>query len=231
MSPTALFVSPHLDDVAFSCGGTLAALARDGWHCTLLTCFTATVPDPRGFALRCQTDKGIPPDVDYMALRRREDARAAAVLGAAEVVHLALPEAPHRGYDAPAALFGGVRDGDDVWRALAPLLPTGDDAVFLCQGKGNHVDHLQVLRAAGAAGLYGLAYADLPYDLAGTDGEPGPVAPDLATKVDACAAYGTQLGFQFGGEARMRAILGAAPERFAAVPAPAQAAAAPSSAA
>ena len=29
---TALFVSPHLDDVAFSCAGTLAALKSRGWN-------------------------------------------------------------------------------------------------------------------------------------------------------------------------------------------------------
>ena len=27
-----LAVSPHLDDAAFSCGGTLARLARAGWE-------------------------------------------------------------------------------------------------------------------------------------------------------------------------------------------------------
>ncbi len=205
----ALFVSPHLDDVAFSCGGTFAALARDGWQCTLLTCFTASVPEPQGFALACQTDKGIAPSVDYMALRRAEDELAAQRLGAAEVVHLPLPEAPHRGYDAAAELFAGLRDGDEVWRDIAARLPTGADLVFLPQGKGAHVDHLQVIRAAEAAGLRGRHYADLPYDLDATDGDPGPVEPDLAAKVDACAAYASQLGFQFGGEARMRAVRGA----------------------
>ncbi len=73
--PTALFLSPHLDDVAFSCGGTLLRLTDDPrWRVALCTIFTASVPDPQGFALRCQTDKGIPAEVDYMALRRAEDA-------------------------------------------------------------------------------------------------------------------------------------------------------------
>ncbi|WP_207955961.1 PIG-L deacetylase family protein [Rubrobacter marinus] len=80
--PTALFVSPHLDDVAFSCGGALALLAREGWRTVLATVFTRSVPDPTGFALACQTDKGLPPEVDYMALRREEDREAARRLGA-----------------------------------------------------------------------------------------------------------------------------------------------------
>ena len=71
--PTALFLSPHLDDVAFSCGGALLRLTDDpDWRVVLCTVFTASVPDPQGFALRCQTDKGIPAEVDYMALRRTE---------------------------------------------------------------------------------------------------------------------------------------------------------------
>ena len=69
-------VSPHLDDAAFSVGGTLAALAAAGHQVTVLTCFTASVPHPAGFALACQLDKGLPADVDYLALRRAEDAAA-----------------------------------------------------------------------------------------------------------------------------------------------------------
>lgn len=207
----ALFVSPHLDDVAFSCGGTLAALAADGWHTTLLTVFTRSVPDPTGFALACQTDKGLPPDVDYMALRRAEDQQAADRLGAAEVIHLDLPEAPHRGYASAPALFAGVRDDDHV---EIPLHGLEADLVFVPQALGDHVDHVQVVRAIGDRWTH--AYADLPYALRHPDppGGPGPVDPDVPAKLDACAAYTTQLGFQFGGEDRMRAALGPAPERF-----------------
>ena len=215
MSGTALFVSPHLDDVAFSCGGTFAALAADGWRCTLLTCFTATVPDPQGFALACQTDKGLPPEVDYMALRRAEDEAAGTVLGAADVVHLPFAEAPHRGYDSAPALFAGVRDDDDVWRDLSDaLVPYAGDLVFVCLGLGDHVDHHQVIRALGDRWTH--AYADLPYALRveAPPGGDGPVPPDVPTKLDACAVYATQLGFQFGGEAGMREALGPAPERF-----------------
>ena len=74
--PTALALSPHLDDAAFSCGGTLARLAGAGWRVVVATAFTATVPEPSGFALACQLDKGLAPEVDYMALRRDEDAAA-----------------------------------------------------------------------------------------------------------------------------------------------------------
>jgi hypothetical protein len=93
----ALALSPHLDDAAFSCGGTLARLAEAGWRVVVATLFTRSVPDPTGFALACQLDKGLGPEVDYMALRRAEDRDAMRALGA-EARWLDLPEAPHRRY-------------------------------------------------------------------------------------------------------------------------------------
>ena len=75
--PTALALSPHLDDAAFSCGGLLHGLARDGWRVVMATLFTASVDRPSGFALACQTDKGLGAEVDYMRLRRAEDDAAA----------------------------------------------------------------------------------------------------------------------------------------------------------
>ncbi len=108
MSRTALALSPHLDDAAFSCGGTLATLAGLGWHVVLATLFTRSMPDPQGFALACQLDKGLDATVDYMALRRAEDVAAAWALGIGGPVHVPLPEAPHRGYGSAKALFGGI---------------------------------------------------------------------------------------------------------------------------
>ena len=222
----ALFLSPHLDDVAFSCGATVAALPSDTaaeWCCTVATAFTRSVPDPAGFALDCQLDKGVAADIDYMALRRAEDGRACDALGAA-CVHLDLPEAPHRGYASAAALFAGVRPDDDVQdelRAALRSLYAADppDLLFVPAGCGNHVDHLQLIAAAAA--LRGefpaptLHYRDAPYivrdpDAAGvTGGEliAADAAATLPAKLDACACYATQLGFQFGGERRMRRVL------------------------
>ena len=204
MSKRALFVSPHLDDVAFSVGAAFAALSKAGWHTILLTVFTRSVPDPQGFALACQTDKGIGPEVDYMALRRAEDEKAAEILGAAEVVHLDHAEAPHRGYDSKEALFGEPFDD------LELDLPSFDE-LFVPQGVGGHVDHLLVVRATNH--LTARRYRELPYGLreeAPTEGDA--FAPNNR-KLDACAAYVSQLTFQFGGEAQMRAALGGAQER------------------
>jgi len=113
MPSSVLCISPHLDDAVFSAGGYIAALSDEGYDVTIMTCFTATVPEPRGFALACQLDKGLPPEVDYMAIRRSEDEQACARVGA-RAIHLQLPEAPHRGYASAQQLFEQVHDEDTV---------------------------------------------------------------------------------------------------------------------
>ena len=230
-SNTALFLSPHLDDVAFSCGGTFAMLAAAGWRCVLATLFTRSVPHPRGFALECQTSKGLPADVDYMRQRRIEDAVAAVHLGASDVHWGPLPEAPHRGYDSAAALFEPLRvddplatDGDsNALDSAITALCRGHQPgiVFAPQSSGRHVDHVLTSRVVLRADVAAVAwYADTPYVLREN---PIPPPPEIASrlgslqkrrvdleaaaqsaKLDACAAYASQLGFQFGSESAMR---------------------------
>ena len=226
-NPTALFVSPHLDDAAFSCGGTMALLAARGWHTVLATVFTQSVEKATGFALECQLDKGLSPDVDYMALRREEDRLFAQRAGVGAVAWLDLPEAPHRGYGSAPALFSSVLEGDEIWRDVAGHLvglleAWAPDILFAPQALGAHADHLQVVRALRGLGdlLPGVAwYRDTPYAARQPEARPAPLLPgDLAqtavdvaqtldTKLHACAAYATQLGFQFGGEEGMRELL------------------------
>ena len=231
--PVALALSPHLDDAAFSAGGTIATLAAKGWSVTVATVFTASVPDPQGFALACQLDKGLPPDVDYMALRRDEDRAACERLGA--MPHwLGLPEAPHRGYGSAAALFGPLRPDDrmDLADRLGATVGTLDpDLVMAPQSFGGHVDHVQLVRALRLMALARsvLWWRDFPYSAREHVAEPFaremgelaefavPLGPDaLARKRDACLAYQSQIGFQFGGGEGLRSHLRAhgATERF-----------------
>jgi hypothetical protein len=226
----AVAVSPHLDDAVFSAGATLARLADANWEVQVVTVFTASVPDPTGFALACQLDKGLSPEVDYLALRRAEDAEAIRrlALGTAPI-HLPFPEAPHRGYESARALFAGPHGDDadivgDVCDALAPLV-AGADLVLAPAGLGGHVDHLQVLAALRPLARP-VVWHDQPYALR-LDGaapagcEDGGRSHLRERKLRAAAAYATQLGFQFpgrdgvaAGEPAMRRSLGAAPERF-----------------
>lgn len=219
----ALFISPHLDDVAFSCGGTLAKLLRADRTAIVCTIFTASVDDPRGFALRCQTDKGLAPDIDYMLLRRAEDAEFARAIGGAELHHLTFREAPHRGYESAAELFAGERLDDKVWREIADELKSlarelNPQIVFAPQGLGNHVDHLQTIRAVRAAEFQVpvVWYRDTPYAIRDADAAPAPILPDdlnetavgideeIEAKIEGCIAYTTQIGFQFGGADALR---------------------------
>ena len=233
----ALALSPHLDDAAFSCGGTLARLAETGWRVVVATLFTRSVPDPTGFALACQLDKGLGPEVDYMALRRAEDRDAMRGFGA-EARWLDLPEAPHRRYGSPAELFAETRPDDEaivaeiaerVARLVAEVAP---DLILGPQAIGRHVDHVQLVRALDRLPPVcpTLWWRDFPY----TAREARPREPfadrmhalpavevaldpaHAAAKRAACLAYRSQLGFQFGGEAGLDAKLAEAgtTERF-----------------
>ena len=216
--PTALFISPHLDDVAFSCAGTLLALKDAGWEICFCTVFTASVPNPSGFALRCQTDKNIAPDVDYMAQRRAEDDEFARITGVSSVLHWLFAEAPHRGYESPARLFAGVRDGDEIWKPIAEELQVLAAAldptlVFAPQGLGGHADHLQVIAAVREAIADDLVcwYRDTPYAIREPGAAASPLLPEglrervtampealMARKIAGACAYRSQIGFQFG---------------------------------
>jgi LmbE family N-acetylglucosaminyl deacetylase len=236
--PSALFLSPHLDDAAFSCGGLAAILADRGWHTSLVTVFTRSVVPATGFALACQLDKGLGAEVDYMALRRAEDAQAAALLSVSTVRNLDLLEAPHRGYHSAPELFGAVHGDDAVAADLAAILATlpAADLVLVPQGLGNHVDHQQLITAA----LQSIPndrlafYRDTPYAIRQPDAvafAAVPLAPaakvDITTgldrKIGAAQAYASQIGFQFGGPDALAVALrrfalaegdGVAAERF-----------------
>jgi LmbE family N-acetylglucosaminyl deacetylase len=218
----------------------MASLAKQA-EVHLLTCFSASVPDPEGFALACQTDKGLPADVDYMAIRRQEDAQACEVLGV-HPHYLPLPEAPHRGYQSAEMLFGGITSDDlindelrqNLEEFIGKLKP---DMIFYPLGIGDHVDHLQVIRAvkqlAGTAPpSHLLQWYDEPYLsknpgllpeivepkrpeflaewLPDTD-QPDRIVFDISAleevKFAACGAYKTQLDFQFGGKDQIAGIM------------------------
>jgi LmbE family N-acetylglucosaminyl deacetylase len=164
---------------------------------------------------------------NYLALRRAEDTAAARHLGAAAVRWLDLPEAPHRGYHSPAALFADLLPADDVGPELTTLLAaavaeTAPQLVFAPQSLGLHVDHRQVMQAVAVVPptVPVLWYRDTPYIIRQPDALPAPKLPaDLAElplppsaaaltfKVAASQAYASQLGFQFGNAEQVRVKL------------------------
>jgi LmbE family N-acetylglucosaminyl deacetylase len=156
-----LFVSPHPDDVALSCGGVVAALRDAGEDVAIVTVFSgcgdgvrltpyqrdalgfgSPVPAPANEARLARA---------AMASRRQEDAAYAAFVGAG-LRSLELPDAVFRDYEGDVQLFGSLRPDDpppvEALRSeIARLRPK---QVYLPLAIGNHVDH-QAVRNAGLA--------------------------------------------------------------------------------
>ena len=223
--PTALAISPHLDDAVFSAGGTLAQLAGEGWRVVVATVFTASVPNPRGFALACQLDKGLSADVDYMALRRNEDASACAAIGA-EPYWLSFAEAPHRGYHSAKDLFSGLRHDDPILDIIRPalsklILALAPDRILSPQAIGAHVDHIALHEALRSCNQPRWLWTDFPYEIR-SELRPSPFEAEfhelsktqvrltrdnIREKTNGAMAYASQLGFQFGGAEQAREII------------------------
>ena len=175
----------------------------------------AACPDPTGFALACQTDKGLAPGRRLHGAAPRRGPRRHGRRSAPQPVHLPLREAPHRGYDSAPALFAGVRAAttSSGRTSLAALRPYDADLWLAPQGLGGHVDHLQVVRAVAALGPADAVVArravraarprrarpspDLPGGLVEVA---LPAGPRAAAPTPAPATRRSS-GFQFGGEA------------------------------
>lgn len=167
----AVFVQPHFDDIALSCGGTVAACAAIGTP-LIVTVFAGRPTSELNAFARWQHQRWGLDDDDVVAQRRAEDECAAAALGpSVETRWLDFLDAIYRdeAYSDDEALFGPLQGGDsDLVSAIANELSTLGQRFILPLGIGNHVDHQIVfeagreLREAGHVVRY---YADMPYAL------------------------------------------------------------------
>jgi LmbE family N-acetylglucosaminyl deacetylase len=178
---THLFLSPHPDDVALSCGGHVAHLDLRGEHVVIATCYGGAGPLPRltefqREALGFADHSAIMSPAAIMEERAGED-RAYAALVNAELIHMDLPDAVFRGYEGEAELMGLPRPDDPPpTAAVAELLHSVQPhVVYVPLSVGGHIDHRQVFRAgvselaAGKAGSFSdrdcrlTFYEDFPY--------------------------------------------------------------------
>lgn len=172
-----VFLAPHYDDVALSCGGTVALLAERGLRPVIITCFGGEPPATLSAFARFQHQWRGLDDHNALAVRRQEERSAATLLGA-EPLWLGLPDAIYRGdhYQSDAELFGAIHPDewsllDELEQALTSLLDeAGIQPAWYAVplGIGNHVDH-QLVRLLGqrlrAHGQVVWSYEDFPYVL------------------------------------------------------------------
>jgi len=224
-----LYLSPHLDDAVFSCGGLIweQASRRDE-----VQVWTICAGDPpplplsayaQGLHDRWGTGQG------GAAPRRAEDVLACRRLGA-RYRHFSIPDAIYRRnpedgkplYTSdedlfralPASEYGLVEQLADQLKELLP-----PECQLVCPlALGNHVDHQLVRAAVESTGLPLWYYADLPYVL-----RAGGPPDDLVAGIQACtfqvtgfgldawvesaAAYGSQIGTFWPGVVAMQAEL------------------------
>jgi LmbE family N-acetylglucosaminyl deacetylase len=220
MRADSLWLSPHLDDAVLSSGGAIATLVAAGARVRVLTVCTGTPTGPLSpLAEEIHGRWGLSA-AEVLTVRRAEDQRALAVLGA-ERVELGLLDAIYRlptTYLSYPALFGPPAVDDpffaDLDRALAPHLAADPAAqIYAPLAIGGHVDHRLVFAYASALAGVGRRvwfYEDLPYALRPEEAarrqselslKPRLIALDetaLAAKIQAIAAYSSQLASLFG---------------------------------
>jgi len=180
-----IFLSPHFDDVVYSCGGTLGVQVSCGLRPLVITVFGGIPPTNQvlsPFAAKVHQDMGADMTrkgpAAAVEMRRKEDATALDYL---EVDYLWLDylDAIYRGspayYTNRQQLIGGEIDSADLTLdkqlasdllALQERLP---DAVWYAPlGIGRHVDHQIVCSAADRLAQRGAKvyyYEELPYTL------------------------------------------------------------------
>jgi len=187
---TWIYLSPHLDDAALSCGGLIAQQTLAGEGVEIWT-ICAGDPPPGPFSpfaeelhSRWQSGK------EAVALRRQEDLVACARLSTT-CRHLPVPDCIYRqagqdywGHSDPAppgshqeptpflypdqeAIFAALHPLEDglvrrLTLKLREMLPS--DAELVCPlTLGGHVDHQLTRQAAESLGLPLWYYADYPY--------------------------------------------------------------------
>jgi LmbE family N-acetylglucosaminyl deacetylase len=208
-----LYLSPHLDDALYACGGWITRQTAMGVRVTVLTVCAGDPPEGplSDFArsLHARWGEGGPP----MRARRAEDRGACKAVGA-QVRHLQLPEAAYRTglggephYPTEKAIFGKLLGQERILVSeVADRIQAAAEgfSLYCPAGFGGHVDHRLTRAAAERLGIPLRYYADFPYSARGLSIPPelGPppgrkvyqrlTAEELDAWVRAITAYRTQ---------------------------------------
>ena len=222
-----IYISPHLDDAALSCGGLIREQTRAGTQVEIWT-ILARIPDLDGlsdFARALHFASGTGTAAENVTLRRAEDQAAAARLGA-RAVHFEFHDCIYRRSSEGEWLYEGIfvplHPADaglpgEVARALAARLEP-EDVVVCPLTIGGHVDHVMTRMAVERLGRPLRYYADIPYlqknwpslltFTGGLCSEVHPVSEEgLRAWQESVEAYASQLGSLFDPPESLRSTL------------------------
>lgn len=218
----AIYLAPHLDDAALSCGGQIINRTRAGQRVLVVTVMAGDPPTDaendyiRSLHARWELER------DAAAQRRAEDSAACTILGA-DYLHWSIPDCIYRlnpadgrpMYVSDEDIFGDVHPAEHpLVNEIAQLLAAlpAHAQCYAPLTVGHHVDHLLVTAAARLAfGDKLLCYEDYPYaqqagKLAAVLGEPPagwqPTVTALAdaalnVKIEAILAFRSQFSTFF----------------------------------
>lgn len=174
-----IFLSPHFDDVALSCGGLVYSLTQGGQRVEIWTIMAGIPPDEHysDFADQNQRAWGMA-GAQAIRMRMKEDQAACAILGA-HPRHWHWPDAIYRREGESGSPM--VKNNEELFskhpedaliteiaQVLKREIP-GDVQTVCPLSLGNHIDH-QAVRAAGEQILREpLYYGDYPYILENFD--------------------------------------------------------------
>jgi LmbE family N-acetylglucosaminyl deacetylase len=176
-----IFLSPHYDDAALSCGGLIAQLSAAGEQAVVATIFGGK-PDYDQLSPFARRIHSRPlANADLIDQRRAEERRALALLGAAsrpgdflDCIYRQDATQTRWLYASEAALFGPVDPADDALveelaHCLAALAPLPAQCVLYAPlAIGSHVDHQIAQRSAAILQRHGYDvryFEDYPYSV------------------------------------------------------------------
>ncbi len=168
-----IFLSPHLDDIAFSCGGLVWDLVNNGDNIEIWTICAGDPPEDNLSSLAKELHQNWGLGMDPVRIRREEDQKACQIIGAnpryfsyLDCIYRKTPAGEFY-YTSEEGIFGGLdpREADLIERLTEQLrgeLPEGARVVAPL-GIGNHVDHELTRKAVNRLGIPLTFYADYPY--------------------------------------------------------------------
>ena len=226
-----IYLSPHFDDVALSCGGLLWGQTQAGERASVWTICTGEMPAGQLSSFAQSLHERWESGQDAATLRRVEDRRSCQLLGA-KARYFDIPDCIYRRdpgsgvhlYASEEALFGELHPVEEplvaqLSEVLAREIPEGAQVVAPL-AVGGHVDHRLVQAATERLDVSVWFYADYPYIEYAGQAEWARLAQreyvDLAVSeaglqawMGSIAAHASQVSTFWPNQEEMRAAIGA----------------------